>query len=128
MKIISSSVHGIIDYLAAIALIVGPFLLFPSTTDALTKFIPVAAGVALIIYSLITDYSAGARRLIPFPVHLAIDFTAGAAFVVLAFILGLSGVPQLFYLVMGGAVILVVLLTDANVGGAGVQDKGAGVE
>lgn len=115
MRIISPTVHGTIDYLAAIALIVGPFLLFPSETEQLVKFIPVAAGGALILYSLITDYSVSARRLIPFKLHLAIDFIAGVAFVAFAFLLGLSGITQLFYLVMGAAVILVVILTDPNV-------------
>lgn len=114
MKFLTLKLHGIIDYLAAIGLIVGPLLLFPVGTPPLVTAIPIVAGVALIIYSMITDYSVSARRLIPFKLHLAIDFAAGAAFLVLPFILGLTGIPQAFYLVMGAAVILVVLTSQTE--------------
>ncbi|MCQ8184836.1 hypothetical protein [Parvularcula maris] len=112
MRLVSPTVHGVIDYLAAAALILGPLLLFPSATPDYAVMIPIAAGVALIAYSLITDYVPSVRRIIPFPVHLAIDLTAGAVFVVLAFFGGLFGLVQLFYLVMGVAVMAVVLTTS----------------
>lgn len=116
LKILSPTVHGVIDYLAATALIVAPFLILPADAPAIATWFSVAAGSALILYSLITDYSVSARRAIPFPVHLAIDFIAGVAFLIAPFILGFSGVTEIYYWVMGGAVILVVLFTNANTG------------
>lgn len=114
MKILSPTIHGFIDYAAAVALIVAPFLVLPSGAPQIAVLLSVAAGAALIIYSLITDYSVSARKAIPFKVHLLIDFVAGAAFVVAPFILGFEGITQAYYLVMGAAVIAVVLLTDSN--------------
>ena len=114
MRFLPIAVHGIIDYLAAIALIAGPLVLFPADTSAIVKYIPVIAGAALIGYSLITDYSTSVRKAIPFKVHLLFDGLAGAAFVALAFVLGLSGVAQAFYLVMGVAVIIVVLVSKTE--------------
>ncbi|WP_298471190.1 hypothetical protein [uncultured Erythrobacter sp.] len=112
MKFLNTKFHGIIDYLAAIGLIVGPLVLFPAGTASLVTAIPIVAGIALIAYSLITDYSASARRIIPFSLHLAIDLMAGTAFVALSFLLGLTGITQTFYLVMGVAVIAVVLVSE----------------
>ena len=114
MKIISSTFHGFIDYAAAFALIVAPFFVLPAGAPTIATVFSVAAGTALILYSLVTDYSISARKAIPFKLHLLIDFVAGAAFVAAPFILGFDGVTKIYFLVMGGAVILVVLLTDSN--------------
>ena len=114
MKFLTLKLHGIIDYLAAIGLIAGPLMLFPAGTPGLVTAIPMIAGAALIIYSLITDYSVSARRIIPFKLHLAIDFAAGAAFLILPFVLGLTGIPQIFYLVMGAAVVLAVFTSQTE--------------
>lgn len=112
MKILSSKIHGFIDYAAAAALIVAPFLVLPADAPVVATVLSVAAGIALIIYSLITDYSVSARKAIPFKLHLLIDFIAGVSFVAAPFVLGFEGVTKFYFLVMGGAVILVVLLTD----------------
>lgn len=114
--------HGVIDYLAAIALIVAPFFVLPADAPAIAIWFSVAAGSALILYSLITDYSVSARRAIPFTLHLAIDFIAGVAFIAAPFVLGFTGVTELYYFVMGGAVVLVVLVTNSNVNSTRVPD------
>ena len=114
MKIISPTFHGFIDYAAAVTLIVAPFFVLPAGAPAIATVLSVAAGVALILYSLITDYSISARKAIPFKLHLVIDFVAGASFVAAPFIFGFDGITRLYFFIMGGAVILVVLLTDSN--------------
>ena len=122
LKILSPTVHGVIDYLAAIALIVAPFFVLPADAPAIAIWFSVAAGSALILYGLITDYSVSARRAIPFTLHLAIDFIAGVAFIAAPFVLGFTGVTELYYFVMGGAVVLVVLVTNSNVNSTRVPD------
>ncbi|MEM9618775.1 MAG: hypothetical protein AAF936_12515 [Pseudomonadota bacterium] len=114
MKILSSKIHGFIDYAAAAALIVAPFFVLPAGAPVIATLLSVAAGVALIIYSLITDYSVSARKAIPFKLHLLIDFIAGVSFIIAPFVLGFEGVTKFYFLIMGGAVIMVVLLTDSN--------------
>jgi len=115
IKILSPTIHGFIDYAAAFVLILAPFLVLPADAPAIATWFSVAAGVALIIYSLITDYSVSARKAIPFKLHLAIDFIAGAAFIAAPFVFGFEGITQLYYFVMGGAVIGVVLITDPKI-------------
>ena len=114
LKFLSPTVHGYIDYLAAIALIVAPFFVIPAEAPAIATWLSIAAGSALIIYSLITDYSVSARRAIPFPVHLAIDFIAGVIFLITPFVLDFSVITELYYWVMGSAIILVVFFTNAT--------------
>ena len=114
MRFLPASIHGVIDYLAAIALIVAPFFLIPASDGPIAMYLSVAAGVALILYSLITDYSVSIRNALPFSVHLIIDFLAGAAFVAAPFIFGFEGITELYHLVMGVTVILVVLVTNPN--------------
>lgn len=109
MRFINDKVHGAIDYITAIALVVAPFVLGFSGAALMLS---VAAGAALFGYSLLTSYSLSARNAIPFGVHLVIDFVAGVAFVAAPFILGFSGFVATYFFVMGGAVIAVVLLTD----------------
>jgi len=114
MKIISSTVHGFIDYATAFALIAAPFIVFPAGAPAAAFLLSIGAGVSLVIYSLITDYSISARKAVPFKVHLLIDFLAGVTFIAAPFVLGFYGVTKTYFLVMGAAVVLVVLLTDSN--------------
>lgn len=112
MKFLSSKLHGFVDYAAAIALIVVPFIIFPQDSSPLAIWFSVAAGIALILYSLITDYSASVRRMLPFRLHLLIDLAAGTAFVVAPFLLGFEGIIFGYYIVMGAAVIMVVAVTN----------------
>ena len=114
MRFLNDKVHGVIDYAAAIALMVMPFVL---GFTGIAMMLSVAGGAALFLYSLLTSYSLSARNAIPFGVHLVIDFIAGVAFVAAPFLFGFEGIVQTYYFVMGGAVILVVLLTNPAVGG-----------
>ena len=115
MKFISSTFHGYIDYATAVALILAPFIILPAGAPAMAKYLSVAAGVGLIIYSLITDYSVSARKAIPFKMHLLLDFVAGIVFVAAPFVLGFVGITKIYYLIMGLAVIVVVLTTNNDI-------------
>ena len=115
MKIISAKFHGFIDYATAVVLILAPFIIFPAGAPLTAKALSVVAGIALILYSLVTDYSVSVRNAIPFKVQLGIDFIAGAAFVAAPFVLGFTGLTQHYFIVMGAAIIAVVLLTDSNI-------------
>jgi hypothetical protein len=77
VKYISTRTHGVLDYLAGALLIVAPYILdFADGTTA--QWLPQISGAALIGAPLLTDYELGAVRMIPMPVHLLLDVTAGA--------------------------------------------------
>ena len=58
-------------------LIGAPILLGSAKKDART-WLPVALGIGTIAYSALTDYELGVVRVIPMPVHLALDAANGA--------------------------------------------------
>ena len=117
-KFLSPAIHGLLDYAAALALIVLPFLLPFDGAPAAAVWLSVAAGVGLIGYSLLTDYAFGPFRLLSFRVHLLLDLAAALVFVAAPFVMGWQGLVLGYYLVMGSGVIAVVALSrnDASQG------------
>ena len=115
IRFLSPTVHGIFDYLAALALIAAPFVLGLGKISPLVYWLSVIAGAVLIFYSLLTNYSYSLAKVIPFKVHLVFDLIAGIVFVAAPFVLGLVGLAKLYCLVMGIGVILVVAVTKVSV-------------
>jgi len=76
LRVIPTSVHGVLDYVTGSALLAAPelFRLKDVPPAALT---PRLAGAGATTYSLMTDYELGAVRLLPMPVHLALDAMSG---------------------------------------------------
>jgi len=109
MHIIPSKFHGVLDYAVALTLLLAPFIL---GFEGIAKYLAVAGGAGLLLYSLITDYSLSARNLIPFKLHLIFDFAAALVLTAAPFIFGFTGITKVFYLVIGISVIAVVLITN----------------
>ena len=74
MRFLPTRVHGILDYLAVVALFLMPSLL-PEGPLARTVFYGAAAGLLLV--SLLTRYELGAFKLLPMRAHLALDAMTG---------------------------------------------------
>jgi len=121
IRFISGSLHGILDYAAAVVLIVVPLLLNFQAASPLALWLSVAAGVLLVAYSLITDYGLSLVKLIPFNVHLILDALAGLAFVAAPFLFGFEALIRTFYLVNGMIVILLVITTDPRISRVSVR-------
>jgi hypothetical protein len=85
-RVIPTKVHGVLDYVTAPALAAAPelFRLNGSRASALA---PRVVGTGAAVYSALTDYELGVRRVIPMRVHLLLDAGGGAA---------LAAVPWLF--------------------------------
>lgn len=113
MRFIPSAFHGFLDYAVALTLIAGPFVL---GFEGVATYLSVAGGLGLFLYSLITDYSTSVQNILPFGVHLAIDFVAAIVLLVAPFVFGFTGLTQLFYQGIGAAVAIVVIFTNPNVG------------
>lgn len=114
LRILTPTIHGLLDYAAAAALIVLPFVLNLGADSPLAVWLSAAGGAGLIVYSLLTDYAFGAIKLVPFRVHLAFDLAAAAAFVAAPFLFGWNGLTAGYYFVMGAGVIVVVALSEAE--------------
>ncbi len=108
MRFISPRFHGVLDYAVAGALIGVPVLLDFAASSVAAAVISVTAGIGLVVYSLLTDYSAGIRNLIPWRAHLALDAAAATVLLAAPFVLGFGGVARGFYVSVAIAVLAVV--------------------
>ncbi len=77
LRVIPTSVHGMLDYLASGANLAFPALLKLDDAPA-AALIPRLDGIAGAGYSLITDYEFGLLKVLPMPVHLIFDAAKGA--------------------------------------------------
>lgn len=109
LQFLNPTLHGILDYLAAGALIVLPFLL---GFDGIELWLSVAGGAGLILYSLITDYQFGLAKLIPYNLHLVCDVSAGLALLIAPFILGFGPAATIYYPIMAIGVFAVVAVSN----------------
>ena len=114
LRIITPRVHGLLDYMSAIVLILAPSVLEFNEVSPYAYWLSVIAGVILILYSLMTDYDFSIGMLIPLKTHLVIDFSAGVLFILWPFIFDFTGLALAYYLVMGFGILLVVGLTQSD--------------
>lgn len=75
VRFVSTRSHGLLDYLSVATLLVAPRTLgWGSRAINLTT----AAAVGTLGYSLLTRYELGVAKLLPMPLHLALDAASGA--------------------------------------------------
>jgi hypothetical protein len=76
MRFIPTRVHGAVDYLTGLVLIMAPFVLgFADNGPA--QWVPMVLGAAILVMSLMTDYELSLAKVIPMPVHLGVDAAGG---------------------------------------------------
>lgn len=108
MKFVTKTMHAYIDYPVAIGLIAMPFILGIGASNPLATWVSVATGVAAFILTLLTDHRTGVIKVIPYKMHLTVDFLVGVAFVAVPFVLALSGLDFWYFLILGITVLAVV--------------------
>lgn len=113
-KILSPTIHGLLDYAAAAGLIVLPFVLGLGETSLAALWLSVAGGFGLITYSLATNYAFGLFGLVSFRTHLVFDLMAALVFAIAPFVFGWSGLTLGYYLVMAAGVLVVVALSSTS--------------
>jgi hypothetical protein len=119
MRFIPTKVHGVLDYVVAVALILAPFIFGFSNVGGAAVIIPIVLGIGLIVYSLLTRYELGAIRVIAMPVHLVFDVVASLFLIASPFLFGfITDAPNAWlpHIAVGIAVILVVLFSQPQPG------------
>lgn len=112
MKFLSPQIHGVIDYLLGALFLVAPFWF--DFVSPLSQIISLAIGASVLLLSLLTRYPLGLLRVIPFPVHGALEFVAALALIAMPWFVGFEGVPPArnFFVATGVALFAVWLTTD----------------
>ena len=110
MRILPTRIHGLIDYLWGILLILAPHLL-GFADDRAAAWTAWIFGASAILYSLATDYELGLVRLIPMPAHLALDGLAGAILAASPWLFGFADRVRLPHLAFGLFSVVASLVT-----------------
>jgi len=89
MRFIPTRVHGVIDYVVGLVLLVAPYLLGFADGSA-AQWVPMILGIAIIGMALMTDFEVSVVRLIPMPLHLGIDIAGGLLLLVSPWLFGFA--------------------------------------
>jgi len=110
MKFITKRLHAFLDYPVALALVALPFLFNLGDSNALALYLSIAVGIAALILTILTDHHLGVWPIIPYKVHLIVDFMVAIVFIMAPIIFSFKGIDAYYYWVNGAAVLTVVSL------------------
>lgn len=113
MRFISTRIHGVIDYLMGLFLIVSPWL-FGFTDGTAAQWVLIILGLGALLYSFITDYELGLLKVIPMKAHLMIDLVSGIFLAASPWIFGFSEEVYLPHVLLGVAEIGASLMTKQH--------------
>lgn len=125
-KFIPTKVHGALDYIVAIALVLAPWLFGFSAMGGAAVIIPIVLGIGLFLYSLFTKYEWGVVKVLGMPYHLIVDVLASIVLAASPFIFGFASeawnvwVP---HVAVGITVILVVIFSETQPRDPALQTK-----
>ncbi|MCB4825250.1 SPW repeat domain-containing protein [Roseicella aerolata] len=110
MRVISTRLHGAVDYLWGAALLLAPHWLRlpPGTPEARAAQ---AAGAGAIAYAALTDYELGLVPALTMRQHLALDIAGGAALAASPWLLGFARRRRSPHLAFGLFAVAAGLLT-----------------
>ena len=117
IRFLPTKVHGVLDYVVGLALILAPNIFQFADVGGPAVFIPRLLGVVLIAYSLFTRYELGVIKVISMPYHLIVDFLAALFLALSPFLFGFSNKTAnvwLPHVVVGIAVIVVVIVSKTQ--------------
>jgi len=117
IRFLPTKVHGVLDYVVGLALILAPNIFQFADVGGPAVFIPRLLGVVLIAYSLFTRYELGVIKVISMPYHLIVDFLAALFLALSPFLFGFSNKTAnvwLPHVVVGIAVIAVVIVSKTQ--------------
>ncbi|MFS4445921.1 hypothetical protein [Maribacter sp. 2307UL18-2] len=115
MKFITKRIHALLDYPVALALIVLPFLLGLGESNPLALQLSMATGIAALVLTILTDHHLGILKVVPYRVHLMVDFLVAVVFILAPFIFSFEGMDAYYYWSNGIAVLIVVSLHKPEV-------------
>ena len=110
MRFIPTKVHGMLDYLMGVLLIASPWI-FGFADEGAAAWVPVVLGAGTILYSLITDYELGVKRMLPMPMHLMLDAGGGVLLAISPWIFGFADEVWVPHVVLGIVEVGAALMT-----------------
>jgi hypothetical protein len=109
-RFITKTIHAYLDYPVAFGLMIMPFILNLGSVNPVAFWLSFITGIAALSLTFLTDHQLGVLRVLPYKLHLAVDFLVGVVFVIAPIALGFSGLEAAYYWVLGGTVLAVVFM------------------
>jgi hypothetical protein len=110
MKLLNPKIHGIIDYLFTIFLIVSPKLL--EMEKKATNF-TYAVAIIYFVLTVATDYKPGIAKVIPFFAHGVFELMFGVALIIASHsYFTTDPFGKVFYAWIGGGILVFWLFTN----------------
>lgn len=117
-RFIPTKVHGALDYIVAIALILAPWIFGFADKGGAAVIIPIVLGIGLILYSLFTKYEWGLVKVLGMPYHLIVDVVASLFLIASPFVFGFYDMDMwnvwVPHVAVGIAVIIVVIFSQTQ--------------
>lgn len=107
-RFVTKTMHAYLDYPVAFSLMAAPFLLNLGNSHPMARWLALGAGVAALVLTLLTDHKLGVFRVLPYWVHLAVDFLVAVVFLTAPIALAFAGLDAWYYWANSAAVLLVV--------------------
>ena len=123
MRMVRTKIHGLLDYLLGIALISAPLLL-NLAPDGAETWVPALIGLAVIGYSLFTNYELGVWKYISVRTHLKLDLVAGIILCISPWLFGFSHLVWTPHFLLGIIMVCISLVTKPRASGR-YRDKRA---
>jgi len=111
MRFIPHAVHGILDYLVGLLLLVSPWLFGYAHDQPVPTDMAMIFGGGLMLYTALTNFEVGIVRLLPFPVHMVLDVLLGAALVASPILFSTGGTAAVVFVLFGIFELLMTALT-----------------
>lgn len=118
MKIIPTFMHGIADYIGAIALLAAPNIFgFANDGPTAAVMIPRILGVIVLLQAIMTDYELGLAKILPMKMHLMSDYLVGAFLAISPWLFGFADGPSkqwMPHLIVGILVLALTAMTETT--------------
>jgi hypothetical protein len=111
MKIITSRVHGVIDYLMVIIMLASPWL-FHFNEIRIAKGLILTLASFQLFMGFFTNYELGLRKAFSFRAHLTTDIILGIVLILSPWLFSFANQVYVPHVVMGVIILLSAIITD----------------
>jgi hypothetical protein len=106
---ITSKVHGVLDYVTVLVFALSPSLFALSETGTTIAY---SLAVIHLLMTILTAFSMGLIKIIPFQIHGYVELIVGLVLAIAPWLVDfLTHTDQWYFSIMGGVILLVWLLT-----------------
>jgi hypothetical protein len=113
MNVLSTRIHGILDYVLALLMISTPWLM-KYEEGSNQQWLIISIGCVALLYSLCTDYEFGFLEELEVRTHLLLDFLVGILLILSPWLFGFYDKAYAPYIVLGVIEILSTVFTTTG--------------